>query len=183
MSMPGRSGAQVRIGVAVAVPEPYSSELAAARERFGDPQAGAIPPHVTVLPPTVVEHDDMAAVVEHLEKAVASCERFEVALRGPGTFRPVSPVVFARLERGREGCAQVESAVRSGLLDVPLRFDYHPHVTVAHEVSDACLDRAFDEMQGYEATFEVRSVHLFEHGDDGVWRAVAEFFLGDDEPL
>ncbi|GMA22373.1 hypothetical protein GCM10025864_01320 [Luteimicrobium album] len=62
---------------------------------------------------------------------------------------------------------------------LPLRFNYHPHVTVAHEVADDLLDAAFDGMADYEAAFDVDEVHLFEHGDDGVWRPVQGFPLGD----
>ena len=41
-------------GVAVTIPEPWSATLQRAREDFGDPMAAAIPPHVTLLPPTAV---------------------------------------------------------------------------------------------------------------------------------
>src|SRR6478672_9495205 len=46
------------IGVAVGIPEPYATELREWRHKFGDPMASAIPPHVTLLPPTEVEVAD-----------------------------------------------------------------------------------------------------------------------------
>ncbi|QFU97630.1 hypothetical protein KDY119_01129 [Luteimicrobium xylanilyticum] len=177
-NLPDRTDAQVRIGVAIAVPPPFGAELGESRRRFGDPQADAIPPHITVLGPSVVERDELADTIEHLRKAAASQEPFHVVLRGAGTFRPVSPVVFAQVAVGIAECERLEAAVRTGPLDFPLRFNYHPHVTVAHEVSDELLDAAFDGMADYEATFSVDEVHLFEHGDDGVWRPVQGFPLG-----
>ncbi|MEK8228393.1 2'-5' RNA ligase family protein [Oerskovia sp. M15] len=62
-------------------------------------------------------------------------------------------------------------------LDQELRFNYHPHVTVAHEVDDEALDQAFEEMADFEASFDVASIYLYEHGDDGVWRPARRFEL------
>ena len=42
------------VGVSIAVPEPYFSQLREMRRAAGDPQADAVPPHVTLIPPTEV---------------------------------------------------------------------------------------------------------------------------------
>ncbi len=65
-------------------------------------------------------------------------------LRGTGTFRPVSPVVFVTVAEGISGCEQLASSVRRGPLAADLQFPYHPHVTVAHHLDDDTLDRAFE---------------------------------------
>ena len=52
-------------GVAVTVPEPWGAQLQDAREQFGDPMASAIPPHVTLLPPTVVEDEALPGFLDH----------------------------------------------------------------------------------------------------------------------
>jgi len=177
VKLPERSADQLRIGVAITVPEPYGPVLQAARARFGDPWAEFIPPHITLLGPTVVAADDIAAVDEHLAAVAASHVPFEVRLRGTGTFRPVSPVVFVQLVEGVAGCAALERSVRSDVLHQKVRFDYHPHVTVAHEVPDEQLDSAFADMAGFDAGFLVDSFHSYTHGDDGVWRPVRDFTL------
>lgn len=177
MNLPDRGPAQVRIGVAIAVPEPYAAALQAARGRLGDPLADAIPPHITVIGPTVVDESVLDAVVEHLEKVAAETSPFRVHLRGAGTFRPISPVVFVALAEGIAECEQLETAARSGVLSQDLRFNYHPHVTVAHEVSEADLDRAFVEMADFDGVFEVDRLWQYEHGDDGVWRPQRSFRL------
>ena len=98
-------------------------------------------------------------------------------LRGTGTFRPISPVVFMQVVEGIAECEQLESVVRSGPLSQDLRFNYHPHVTVAHEVPEPNLDRAFDELAGFDARFVVSGFQFYEHGDDNVWRPVRDFLL------
>lgn len=162
-------------GVAVTVPEPWGTTLQAAREEAGDPMAAAIPPHVTLLPPTAVEPDVMDAFVAHLEQVCGRARPFEMVLSGTGTFRPVSPVVFVQVSRGIVECERLEAAVRSGPVQRHLDFPYHPHVTIAHHLGDAALDGAFDGLAGFRARFEVASVELYHHDPDGVWRVVRSF--------
>ncbi|WP_427383653.1 2'-5' RNA ligase family protein [Janibacter sp. G56] len=166
------------IGVALAIPAPHGDFLQAKREEFGDPLARDIPPHVTLLPPTEVDAEDVPAFEEHLAVVAAGAAPFRVVLRGTGTFRPVSPVVFVQVSQGIAGCEQLEQAVRSGPVTRDLDFPYHPHVTVAHHLDDAALDHAFDDLAQVEIAFDATELHLYEHGDDGVWRPGVSFPFG-----
>ena len=98
-------------------------------------------------------------------------------LRGTGTFRPVSPVVFVTLVEGISQCEQLAVAVRRGPLDVDLQYPYHPHVTVAHDLEDPLLDRAFEELAGFECEFDVDGFHLYVHDEDAGWQATRHFAL------
>jgi 2'-5' RNA ligase len=173
MHLPERLGDQVRIGVALQIPEPYATVIQSTRAKLGDPLARAIPPHVTLIPPTVVEPEQLADVIEHLGEVAAAQAPFVVTLRGTGTFRPVSPVVFVAVEEGAVQFESLQRAVRTGVLAQELRFPYHPHVTIAHEVDDATLDLAEKAMADFEATYAAGSMRLYEHGDDGVWRVIS----------
>ncbi|HET7900244.1 MAG TPA: 2'-5' RNA ligase family protein [Candidatus Nanopelagicales bacterium] len=164
------------IGVAVAVPDPWAAELERWRAELGDPQAGAIPAHVTLLPPTPVESAALDEVEQHLAAAAASVEPFAVRLRGTATFRPVSPVVFVALTAGISGCESLEAAVRSGPLHRALDHPYHPHVTVAHDLPDDLLDRAERELASYAADFVVGEILLYTH-ESGVWHPRRAFPL------
>ena len=93
----------------------------------------------------------------------------------------MSPVVFVQLARGIGGCERLEQRVRSGPLARELPFPYHPHVTVAHDVADEALDRAFAELADYSAQFSVWGFSLYEHVD-GVWRPQRDFPLGRELP-
>lgn len=179
--LPARSGDQRRIGVAIPVPEPYAGELRLARATVGDPLAEHVPPHITLLGPTVIEPDQLPAVREHLAAVATTCRPFVIRLRGTGSFRPVSDVVFVQVGEGIAQCEQLEAAVRCGPLAQELRFHYHPHVTVAHDLPAEALDRAFVALGDYRADFVVSHLTLFEHaGDDeeiGAWRPVVDFQL------
>ena len=114
-------------------------------------------------------------MLEHLEKVAAGTRSFWLTLRGTDTFRPVSPVVFVVVSRGIAGCDALQQRVRTGPLRRDLKFPYHPHVTVAHDLEDAALDRALSTLDGFQARFEVAKFGLYLHGTDGVWRHQHEF--------
>ncbi|WP_433474567.1 2'-5' RNA ligase family protein [Spirillospora sp. CA-142024] len=179
MSGAASSGDGIRaIGVAIPIPDPHGAFLQAKRASFGDPLAHAIPTHITLLPPTEVRGSDLDAVEEHLRGVAATERPFPIRLRGSGTFRPVSPVVFVALAEGIGGCERVQAKVLSGPLARPLPFPYHPHVTIAHHLPDDVMDQAFKELAGYSADFEAWGFSLYEHGLDGVWRPQCDFFFG-----
>lgn len=167
----------VTLGVVIQIPQPHATVLTGWRHRIGDPMAAEIPPHVTLLPPTQVERDALDAIDKHLRVAGANCAPFPMHLAGTGTFRPLSPVVYIQVARGVADCEMLESEIRSGPLSRDLEFPYHPHVTVAHHVSDEALDTAYEGLSDFVARFAIGSFQLFELTDAG-WTMFAEYELG-----
>jgi 2'-5' RNA ligase len=163
------------IGVAIAIPRPYADELERWRERFGDPAAHQIDAHITLLPPTRVDH--LEPVVSHLDAIAARHAAFPVELRGTGTFRPTSPVVYVRVTQGAARIVTLESDIRSGPLRRSLRFEYHPHVTIAQDVPEEVLRVAQRKLADYEAAFTADAVTLSELAPSGDWTAVGDFPL------
>jgi 2'-5' RNA ligase len=169
---------QLTLGVVIRIPQPHATVLTGWRRRVGDPLAGEIPPHVTLLPPTLVERADLADIDKHLQVAAGNCEPFPMHLAGTGTFRPLSPVVFIQVARGLADCEMLESLIRTGPLDRELEFPYHPHVTVAHHVPDEALDAAYDGLADFVARFPIGSFQLFEHDHEQGWILNTEYELG-----
>lgn len=165
------------IGVAIAVPDPWGAQLQDYRAALGDYTAAGIPTHVTLLPPVEVAPDDVPALEKHLAEASATHDAFHIHLRGTGTFRPVSPVVFVTVVEGISACEQLALSVRSGPLAVQQEFPYHPHVTVAHHLEDPVLDRAFEELAGFECEFTVDRFSLYVHGSEAGWVPTRDFSL------
>lgn len=165
------------IGVAIAVPDPWGEQLRAYRATLGDTTAHGIPTHVTLMPPTPVDPADVPLIEQHLVDASSLSEAFRIHLRGTGTFRPVSPVVFVMLAEGIAGCEQLAAAVRCGPLATDLEFPYHPHVTVAHHLVDESLDRAFEDLAPFECEFTVDHFSLYVHDADAGWAPTRHFAL------
>ncbi|MFF1507631.1 2'-5' RNA ligase family protein [Streptomyces sp. NPDC058326] len=175
----------VTLGVSIAVPEPYGSLLQERRAGFGDPAAYGIPTHVTLVPPTEVPEERLPEIEAHLAGVAAGHQPFRMRLKGTGTFRPLSPVVFVKVRDGVSRCHRLQSLIRdeNGPLVRELQFPYHPHVTVAHGISEEGMDRAFEELAGYEAAWNCRSFALYEQGPDGVWRKLYDYEFGSGRPI
>lgn len=173
------SGTTTRIGVAIDIPEPWGGRLTRRRAEAGDPQAAYTPAHVTLLGPTEVPTDALPAVERHLEKVAAAQQPFTIHLRGTGTFRPVTEVVFVTLAVGISECELLAEAIASAdAIDRDARFPYHPHVTVAQDVPADQLDAVFEDLASFSAKFHVTAFTLFSHGGEGPWRPRRDYPLG-----
>lgn len=164
------------VATAIAVPEPWAAQLRDARQSYGDPAASGTPTHVTLLGPTDIDEPMLRAYEEHLEQVAGSNPAFRIHLRGTGSFRPVSAVVFVALAEGISSCEQLAAAVRAGPVHREHDFPYHPHITVAQELPEPVLDRAFAELADFEAEFPVTGFTLYEHVEDA-WRVHKEYAL------
>jgi 2'-5' RNA ligase len=168
-----------RIGVAIDIPEPWGTALTRRRAEAGDPQAAYTPAHVTLLGPTEVATDALPAVEKHLEVVATAKGPFTIQLRGTGTFRPITEVVFVTLAVGISECELLAGAIAAAEgVQRDTRFPYHPHVTVAQDVPPEALDAVFDDLSGFSARFPVTSFTLFSHGGEGLWRPRRDFPLG-----
>jgi 2'-5' RNA ligase len=165
------------IGVAIAVPDPWGEQLQSYRAGLGDRTADGIPTHITLMPPFDVEPVGLPAIERHLAEASALHSPFRIHLRGTGTFRPTSPVVFVTLAEGISACEQLAYSVRRGPLAADLQFPYHPHVTVAHDLDDVTLDRTFLDLSGFECEFVVDRFSLYVHQRGDGWVPTRDFLL------
>jgi len=133
---------------------------------------------LVLLLPVFFAFTGMRTKIESHLATVASQHRpFQLHLRGTGTFRPVTQVVFVAVAAGISACEQLAGDIRSGPLARELRYPYHPHVTVAHDVARAALDAVFDGLASFEARFPVDSFTLYEHGPEHRWRPLRRFAL------
>ncbi len=165
------------IGVAIALPEPWATQLQEYRTALGDDTATLIPTHITLVPPVELSDDIIDRAESHLADVAAATDGFCIHLRGTGTFRPVSPVVFVSLVEGISQCETLAQRVRSGPLDVQLQSPYHPHVTIAHHLPEPTLDRAFEELASFDCTFDAEAFHLYRHDEESGWRPARDFTL------
>ena len=168
------------IGVAIPVPEPYGSLLRSKRAEFGDPMAASVPSHVTLVAPTQVADAELAGVCAALERVSATLPPFAMRLRGTATFRPVSPVVFVAVSQGISYTEVLASSVRAALAVPEQEFPFHPHVTVAHNLDDGSLDRAYEELSDFECEFTVDEFALYHHDDVDGWVPQRTFTLGSE---
>jgi 2'-5' RNA ligase len=168
-----------RIGVAIDIPEPWGSLLTRKRAEAGDPQAEYVPAHLTLLGPTEIAPEWLPAVEEHLTRVAAAHAPYPLHLRGTGTFRPVTEVVFVAVAAGISETELLAAAISAAPeLRRPTRFPYHPHVTVAQDVAPEALDHVFEDLAGFDARFRVDGFTLFSHTGDERWQPRRDYRLG-----
>lgn len=172
----------VTVGVALPVPEPWGRLLRDARLGYGEDRAAHIPTHVTLLPPTETTGARLEELLEHLATVGQQNPPFDMVLRGTGTFRPVSQVVFIQVAQGVSSCEQLERGVRSGPVSRELEFPYHPHVTLVHDEPPDVLDRAFADLADFTAEFVATEFVAYVHHGDEVWRPLVTFELEGPDP-
>lgn len=173
------AGATTQIGVAVDIPEPWGSVLTRRRAEAGDPQAADIPAHVTLLGPTEIAVESMPAVEAYLAQVAAAHLPFSLHLRGTGTFRPVTQVVFVAVAAGISECELLAAAISATPeLRRKVRFPYHPHVTIAQDIAPEALDKAYEDLADFSALFEVGAFTLFSHSGQARWQPRRDFRLG-----
>ncbi|ASW57403.1 2'-5' RNA ligase family protein [Plantactinospora sp. KBS50] len=167
-----------QIGIAIDIPEPWGKFLTQARAEAGDPQAADVPAHVTLLGPTEIPSSSLPAVEEHLAAVAANHLPFTMHLRGTGTFRPITEVVFVVVATGISECELLAEAIRSAPhLHRETRFPYHPHVTVAQDIAPEAMDKAYHDLADFSALFEVERFTLFLHSGQARWQPRRDFEL------
>ena len=83
---------------------------------------------------------------------------------------------YVRVAGGADRIVTLESDVRSGPLQRNLRFEFHPHVTIAHDLPEPTLvvaQRTPPTTNGFTAD----AITLYEMGSDGVWGPLRDFEL------
>ncbi len=175
MFLPSREDNEEWLGVVIGVPEPWISQITEARLAMGDALALKVPAHITVVPPIPISRDKREEVFEHIRSVAMAHRPFRLALEGTGTFEPISPVAFLRVTQGATQCCQLAEDIRSGPLDYQPRFPYHPHVTLAHNVTPEFLREAVEWGKNFEASWMVPGIRLDRVDRDGSYVSAALF--------
>lgn len=174
-----RSGSAVSqataLGVVIELPSPLDDSLRAWRRRYGGEAAAAIAPHITLVSGSTADWD---SAVAHVRKVAARISPFTVGLHGTGTFRPLTPVVFMNVTEGAGACRQLHDELVAGPLLHEVTYGYHPHLTIAHEVSETAMDLAQEELKAETMSFRVQVIGLFGVDATGAWSLREELGLG-----
>jgi len=157
-----------------------ADEVDGLRRACGDPALGRLAPHVTLVPPVNVAHDDLPAALTRMRTAAAAVAGpIEVTIGPPATFLPHNPVLY--LEVGGPDLAAVHrlrQTVFAYPLERSLTWPFVPHVTVADGTDPARIAAALVALADYTAPARFDRVHLLEEGEHRIWRPLADCRLG-----
>lgn len=134
--------------------------------------------HVTVLPPRPIAADPMEAA----QAAKAYCMEFapfEIELGAVEIF-PVTNVIYLGIKRGERQLKAMHELMNAGPLYFREPFHYHPHVTVAQEVTyDRSLELAVIARQRWASftgsrRFNVDALTFVQNTATNVWIDLAQ---------
>jgi 8-oxo-dGTP pyrophosphatase MutT (NUDIX family)/2'-5' RNA ligase len=166
-----------RLGVVARLPEPLGIHVQAWRRALGDPAAGRIAPHLTLVPPQTVAERDLGRAVALVERAAGAAVPFLVELAGTATFLPGSPVAYLVVREGGPALEALEAALRESPLDRRTH-PFHPHVTVAQDLPPDRIEAAAAELAGFRAAFPVPDLAVLREQPDKTWRPLATVPVG-----
>jgi 8-oxo-dGTP pyrophosphatase MutT (NUDIX family)/2'-5' RNA ligase len=169
--------ARVRLGVIARLPEPLGIHVQAWRRALGDPAAGRVAPHLTLVPPQTVAERDLDRAAALVERAGAESVPFVVELAGAATFLPDSSVAYLAVREGGPALHHLEVALQESPLDRRTH-PFHPHVTVLQDLPEERIEAAAAELAGFRAAFPVFELALMREEPDKVWRPLATATVG-----
>lgn len=139
--------------------------------------------HVTILPPReiVCSEDE---VVRQLRRSVHEFPPFRVELTGIEVFARTS-VIYLGIGRGKNELRRMHDAFNRDALYFDEPHQYHPHVTLAQEISPdqvpalvQVAEKFWSEYRG-PRTFELDALTFVQNTKGNQWLDLEEFPLGD----
>src|SRR5260370_20220930 len=85
--------------------------------------------HLTILPPRPVQGSEDSAL-QLLERICGNEEPFEVTLGDVGTFIPVTPTVYIRVDAAAPRMSELHSKLNTEALAYKEEWPYIPHLTI-----------------------------------------------------
>jgi 2'-5' RNA ligase len=168
-----------RLGVALLLDPPASYEVDGLRRALGDTGLGAVPPHVTLVPPVNVRAEDLVEAVRVLRNA-AKDQTGPIAVDlGPvTTFMPASPVVYLAVGGpDLDRLARLRQAVVAGPMLRPDHWPWVPHVTLTDDAPAERIEAALAALFSYRSATVFDRVVLLEEREHR-WQPLADACLG-----
>jgi 2'-5' RNA ligase len=98
--------------------------------------------HLTILPPRPLQGSEDSAL-QVLERICGNEEPFEVTLGDVGTFIPVTPTVYIRVDSGAAHMSELHSKLNTEALAYKEEWPYIPHLTIVKMSAELPAQTAF----------------------------------------
>jgi 2'-5' RNA ligase len=168
-----------RLGVALLLDPPGSFEVDGLRRALGDTALGAVPAHVTLVPPVNVRSEHLGDAMRVLRKAANDqAGPLAVDLGPVTTFMPASPVVYLAVGGpDLDRLARLRQAVVAGPMLRPDHWPWVPHVTLTDDAPADRIEAALAAMFSYSSATVFDRVVLLEEREHR-WQPLADACLG-----
>jgi 2'-5' RNA ligase len=162
------------------VPQPLAGLIERLRQEIQPAYKGRS--HLTFLPPRPLEIP-LEQIRSQLEAGLRNQPSFRVELREVRVF-PVSEAIHLSVGTGSAEAKRIHEVLHRDRLCCKEMFEYHPHVTLAHDlnpenvaVAAELAKRRWQEYSG-PRDFLVDHVTLVQNTVENIWTNLGEFALG-----
>lgn len=144
------------------------------REKY-DPLANYIAPHISIVFPfkSDLSTDELK---EHFNKSLKGMKKFNIQLRGiTGDYR--DGYLFLNVKKGNDNIIELHDKLYSGILGTFLwrKVTYCPHLTVGMLHDEKEFNKALDELNCYDETFETVIDRIYVENIDSNENSIIEF--------
>lgn len=160
--------------VVILLPERLERVIAPMRARF-DPLYNLISPHITLVHPFETDRplDEVASLVR---EETEGCKPRPLNLTSIGDFYPGIPKIYWNIEQDECLCELFYRLYSRLGEPIPYK-NYHPHITIAREISRHRVLPVKEQIIDYlpDESFEVDAVDLITPLPGGKWVSVRTF--------
>lgn len=116
--------------------------------------------HLTILPPRPLQGTEESAI-QTLERICGEEEPFQVTLGVVGTFIPITPTVFIRIEAAAPRMSELHRKLNTGALAYEEQWPYIPHLTIVKMGAEQLAETAHEiARKRWEQYSESRRIFL-----------------------
>lgn len=173
--------------IAIVPPEPVYSEIRKEQEdiasRWGPERALRTPPHITIIPPLLLNADEVGWLYGIAYAIAGTQTPFPIQLKNYSSFKPrvifISPVVTPELYDLHDIWHQAIITKMPHVLAKYPDKPYHPHLTLAHkDVTHPQFDSMWKHYSNkpYQASFNANRFCILTHTESG-WSVEKEYLF------
>ncbi len=184
-SLPGEAQTLSQFALVAYIPHPLGSFLDDLRLELNPgcrPRA-----HATILPPRPLYHE-VAETVREINEELKSAHPFRIELGEIETFEGTN-VVYLDLKEGFSEMRELYKALNRGCLEYSEPFPYHPHITIAQNITaDESIRMAATARERWAQYrgprgMEVSVLSFVQHVAPSIWADIASLPLGAAVPV
>jgi len=139
--------------------------------------------HLTILPPRPLRGSE-ASALQILERVCGDEEPFEVSLGAVGTFVPVTPTIFIRIEAAAQRMTDLHQKLNIDGLQFAEEWPYIPHMTIAKmgavQLAKSAYETARQRWQEYSGSRRIllEKLTFVREESPNCWADLAAVLLG-----
>jgi 2'-5' RNA ligase len=159
------------------LPPPVAAEVDGLRRAVGEGNVGAIPPHITLVPPVNVAPSALDQALAVVRDAAAASPPLSVVLGPAATFWPATPVLYLSVHGDLDGVQRLHDAFEAGPWARPTTWPFVPHVTIAQDVAPALIPAAVELLASYRREATITGLHVMREELDASWKLLDDATL------